>query len=426
MVIRSPQPELLAKMSSVEPLLNGIAVFILATIFLFWDASRAVFVLLSLAALGFLIRYRPQLPREQRFYSWPIIAYVGATCLALAYDGFPDRGANILVSRFFLLLLAIPVASLFYASYDANRNPWSKFLVGAIVLGGLALVDILILGKYRAGAGHNEAAFGFHALAMTSVILASYHRFNRIRFGRIYFLLGLFMGICAMFLSGTRSSWLAGIGVLIVVVIFYLDRYPLYKRILVSIVLIASISVVGMSIPLVQQRVDNMIQIMTPLLKGEDLTDLDSLSARLIGWKAGWRMGKSEIWLGIGPGNVKRTLRAYGREYPELKGAETLNHIHNQFLQTFAMSGIIGLCSLMTLVLCHLWIFTKYLGRHYDNEIRSLALGGFLLLVAYLIYSFSAVPFYGKQYMLMYAFSSATIWGSLLGALRESKPKTDE
>jgi hypothetical protein len=72
------------------------------------------------------------------------------------------------------------------------------------------------------------------------------------------------------------------------------------------------------------------------------------------------------------------------------------------------------------LVICHLWIFIKYLRKGYSLEVRCLALAGLLLLISYLLKSIPGVPFYGKQYLLMYGFSSATIWGSLLGALRES------
>lgn len=184
----SPQSKLRAKLLVIEPYLNAIAVFILATMFLFWDASRAMYVLLSLAALIFVVKYRPQMPSDHRLYSWPIIAYVGATILSLLVNEIPDGGVNRITSRYLLLLIAIPLVSVFYLSFDSKRNVWVKFAVGCMVMGGLALVDILLLDKYRAGGGHNEAAFGFTALAMTSIVIAFYHRFSQVRFGRAVFL----------------------------------------------------------------------------------------------------------------------------------------------------------------------------------------------------------------------------------------------
>ena len=119
----------------IEPFLNALAIFIMATIYLFWDASRAVYVLLSLAALVFLVKYRPKMPSDHRLYSWPIMAYVGATVLSLLVNEIPDGGVNRVVSRYFLLLIAIPLVSVFCLSFDSKRNFWVKFAVGCMVMG---------------------------------------------------------------------------------------------------------------------------------------------------------------------------------------------------------------------------------------------------------------------------------------------------
>ena len=420
MNISSPQPELQAKLSVIEPYLNAIAIFIMATIFLFWDASRAVYVLLSFAALGFLIKYRPQMPSDHRLYSWPIIAYVGATILSLLANEIPDGGINRITSRFLLLLIAIPLVSIFYLSFNPRRNVWVKFVVGCVVIGVLALVDILFLDKYRAGAGHNEVAFGSIALAMTSIVIASYHKFSQIRFGKIVFFLAILMGVCAMVLSGTRTSWIAGIVVVVIAMFFYLDRYSFFRRVLFTLVLIGGIAIVSSSLPVVQERFDEMIDMLTPYATGDEQTKFNSFSHRVEVWKLGWNMGLENKIFGFGPGNTKRVIKDYARQNPHITGLSGINHLHNQFLQTFAMTGLVGLFSFLALVFCHLWIFTKYLRKRYSLEVRCLALAGLLLLVTYLILSIPGVPFYGKQYLMMYGFASATIWGSLLGALHES------
>lgn len=47
-------------------------------------------------------------------------------------------------------------------------------------------------------------------------------------------------------------------------------------------------------------------------------------------------------------------------------------------------------------------------------------------MVVYLIKSLPGVSVYGKHYLMIYGFSSVSIWGCLLGALRESERATDE
>jgi len=421
MSISSPQPELQARLTVIEPYLNAIAIFIMATIFLFWDASRAVYVLFSLAALVFLVKYRSQMPRDHRLYSWPIIAYVGATVLSLLANDIPDGGVNRITSRFLLLLIAIPLVSVYYLSFDSKRNVWMKYAVGCVVMGLLALVDILLLDKSRAGGGHNEVAFGCTALAMTSIVIASFFRFNQVRYGKAIFLLAILMGVCAMVLSGTRTSWVGGGIVLVIAMFFYLDRYSFFRRILLTLVLMSAIAIVSSSLPRVQERFAEGIDMITPYLKGEEQTKYNAFSYRVEVWKLGWQAGLENKIFGFGPGNTKRVINEYARQNPQITGLHSINHIHNQFLQTFAMTGLVGLCSFLALIVCHLWIFTKYLRRQYSLEVRCLALAGLLLLVSYLVQSIPGVPFYGKQYLMMYGFASATIWGCLLGALRESE-----
>ena len=415
-----PQFEPLNRIKTVEPLVNAIAVFILATMFLFWDASRAVYVLFSFAALGFVVKYRPRMPADHRYYSWPIFIYVTATCLSLLFNGMSDSGVNNVVSRHLLLLIAIPLVYVFYFSYDFKRNFWVKFVAGCLVMGGLALFDFSILGKVRAGGGHNEAAFGFTALAMTSIVIASYHRFCRSKFGIAVYFLAILMGVCAMILSGTRTSWLAGFVMLVIAMFFYLDRYSIARRLLFSLMLLSGVVIAGGSIPSVHKRVDSLIDNFTPYVKGAEQTQFNSLRYRVEAWKSGWQIGMENKLFGVGPGNVKRAIDDYAEQNPQVKPLERLSHLHNQFLQTFAMSGLIGLFSLLVLVFSHLWLFAKYLGKRYSPDVRSLALAGFLLLVVYMIKSIPGVPFYGKKYLMMYAFSSAAIWGAMLGALRES------
>ena len=392
----------------------------MATMFLFWDASRAVYVLFSLAALGFVIKYRPRMPADHRFYSWPIIIFVVATCLSLLFNGISDSGINRVVSRYSLLLIAIPLVYVFYFSFNNKRNIWIKFVAGCLVMGGLALYDIFVLGEVRAGGGYNPAQFGFTALAMTSLVIASYHRFCQSKYGRVVYFLAILMGVCAMIFSGTRTSWLAGFVVLVIALFFYLDRYSIPRRLLISLLLLGGVVIAGGSIPTVQDRVNLAIDNFAPYVKGEEQTEFNSLRYRVEAWKAGWQIGMENKLFGVGPGNIKGAIDDYAEQNPQVAALAGLNHIHNQFLQTFAMSGLVGLFSLLVLMASHLCLFAKYLGKRYSTEVRSLALAGFLLLVVYVIKSIPGVPFYGKHYLMMYAFASAAIWGALLGALRDS------
>lgn len=410
----------LRKLLTMEWLLQAASVFILATLFLAWDASRVVYVLLSLFALVYLIRFRPRLPRDQRLYSWPILVFVGATFVSLMYHGFPDSGVNILVSRYFLLLLAIPLVSLFFAGFDSGRNPWTGFIIANLVLAILAMVDILLRDVYLASAGHNSAVFGAVTLAMTSCLLASYHWLRKMKYGTVYYLLGILSGACAMLLSGNRSSWIVALVIIFIAIIFYLDRFKLWKRVVISIIVICCITLLSLSVPLVQKRAEVIGDMVAPYLKGEHQTEYNSLRYRVEAWKVAWNLGMTNKAFGIGPGDLKKSLKAYVKERGDLTALAHLNHAHNQYMQTLAISGMTGLVALVVLIISHLWLFSKYLKKQYSVEVRSFAFAGFLLVIVYLIYGVPAVPFYSKQLLMMYGFASASLWGCLLGALQNS------
>ena len=414
------QTELRARLSRIEPYLNAVAIFIMATFYLFWDVSRAVYVLFALAALGFVLVYRPRMPTEHRLYSWPIIAYFAAACLSVIVHGMPDSGINRIGSVYLLLPIAIPLASLFYLSFDPERNPWFKFVAGSVMMGCLALFDIVVLSEPRAGGEFNPTGFGFLALVTTSLVIASFYSFRKTRIGMTIFIVANLMGVCAIVLSGTRTCWVAGIIVLFIAMFYYLDRYSISRRILVTLALIVGIVAVSSTVPPVQKRIDKLIRMTTPYVTGEEQTRYNSLRYRIELWKLGWKMGMDNKAFGYGPGYTKKEIQDYALQYPRFAELEKLNHLHNQYLQTFAMTGLVGLGSLLVMIGCHFWIFTKYLRKRYSPEVRSLALGGFLMLVSYLVYSIAAIPFSGKNHLLMYGFASATIWGCLLGALRNS------
>ena len=415
-----PRSDSIPGIGAIEPWLNALAIFILATIFLSWDASRGVYVLLSLAALVILIKLRPPMPRDFWLYAWPIIAYVGAAILSVFFNEVTDSAINRIVSRFFLLLLAVPLAGLFCLGYDPKRNIWIGFAIGCIVLGLIAFVETLILDVARARGGYNAAVFGSIALAMTSIVIASYHRLSRMKFGKSLFAGAILMGVCAMLLSGTRTSWIAGIAVLILAMNFYLDRYSLFRRALITLGLIVVIGLAGSTLPIAQKRIEYMIDYITPYVTDAEQPPLNSLSMRVELWKAGWQMGMQDKLFGYGPGITKRKIKNHVKQNPHLRVLMNLSHLHNQFVQSFAMTGLVGLLSLLALFCCHFYLCIKYLGKRYIREVRCLALAGLLLLVIYLIKSIPGVPFFGKYYLMMYGLTSAIIFGSLFGALRES------
>lgn len=400
-----------------EGLLNLAGILILCGPFLYWDASRALYLLTSLFALGYLIRQRIRLPREQLLYSLPIVGFVAAATLSWLVNGTTDSGWNIVTSRYALLLFAIPLVALFFAQYRSQRNHWFKFQAAALVLGCFALYEILVLGQPRAEGDDNAAIFGFAAALVTCVVLVAFPARRDHLNGMVVYLLSVAAGGTAVLLSGTRGAWLAVLVCLAIAANYMLERHSAVQRLLLFGTGLLVLGIITVAVPPVKTRFIDMVEIVSPYFDGSDEIEFSSVRYRVETWRAGWHIGRENLGFGVGPGNYPTQLSAYVAANPRLETLQRMRHAHNQYMQIFATMGLTGLLGLIGLLSAHLLLFARYLSRRYSPEVRRLALAGLLLVITYALLSITGVPLDRKKQIVIYAFSSASLWGCLLGAL---------
>lgn len=402
-----------------EGLLNLTGILILCGPFLYWDLSRALYLLTSLFALAYLIRQGIRLPREHWLYSLPILVFFGAAVVSWLANGMTDSGWNILTSRYALLLLAIPLVSLVFAHYGPRHDQWFKFQAASLVLGGIAFYEILILGHPRAEGDDNAAIFGFVAAMLTGVALAGFRlrgeAWNRIAL----YVLSVSGGGAAVLLSGTRGAWLAAGACLAITGHYMLERYSAVWRALVFGVVILALGVVAAAVPPIKSRIVDMVEIVSPYFDGSEEIAFSSVRYRIETWKAGWHIGSENPLAGVGPGGFRGALAGYVDENPDLDGLQHMRHAHNQYMQAFATMGLPGLLAFAGLLLAHLFLFARYLSGRFPEEVRGFALGGMLLVMTFAVLSMTGVPLDRKKQIVIYGFCSASLWGCLLGAVSQ-------
>ena len=237
--------------------------------------------------------------------------------------------------------------------------------------------------------------------------------------GRKIYFSAIAMGSIAALLSGSRGSWLAILAAVFATIFFYTERYSVTKRIAISIMAIVCVMLASSAIPQVKHRVDLMFNYLSPYVKNEEQSEFNSLRYRIESWRAAFRMGMDSPIVGIGPGNFRSSLEDYVEQYPHLESLQIMKHAHNQYMQTFATTGVPGLIALLALFLAHASLFARYLASKYPLEVRSYALAGLLLVTSFSLLSITGVPFERKKQILFYGFTSASFWGCLLGALRQ-------
>ena len=129
---------------------------------------------------------------------------------------------------------------------------------------------------------------------------------------------------------------------------------------------------------------------------------------RMSMWKSGIAWGFKNPLLGTGPDTIKEMYPYYRRvEYAKLEGGYNLtpDRLHNEYVNTFATTGFLGLIGRYVLVIGTYLILM--LGYLYDNRQKpsfSLLLGalaGFIFYQGQVLFNFGVVATTSLNYMLM-------------------------
>ena len=143
--------------------------------------------------------------------------------------------------------------------------------------------------------------------------------------------------------------------------------------------------------------------------------DTGAIKPRLIIWQASWNMIKEYPVKGVGFDKFNQNLenQISLKMIPKIRinannHSGGFNHAHNQYLDTFAKTGIFGLLILLAYLLCYFTFFIKSLSVSSDKKSFFAILG----LVTIVLYSFNMLThsvFSHHQATLFFIFILATL-----------------
>jgi O-antigen ligase len=178
--------------------------------------------------------------------------------------------------------------------------------------------------------------------AVLAVSLAIFDDTGRWRRLLLWATAGLLVAGCAV--SLVRSS-LLGLLVAIFVIIFLKG-----KRVFVIIPILIIISL--LLVPQVRQRLEETVQLGEG---GISLNLANQYDQRLYIFKSGWEMVCRYPILGVGLQNVA----AEYTHFREKEATQNTPHLHNDFLQITAQSGIVGLGAFLFMITAFFWVLGK-------------------------------------------------------------------
>lgn len=317
-------------------------------------------------------------------------------------------------SRFLFALLV-----LLAFSSGASVRSWGLWLgiaIGAVTAALLASWQFFLQDLPRVtgfvGADH------FGSLAITLGLLSGlgFIRAIALRLSWLYALLcllGVFAGLYAALLSGTRASWGAA-AVVAVLLIFLFSRCVKGKRALMaaggSIVFIGIIWL-GFDIA----TTGRMTQFVHETRNYFGSGDYEgSISIRFDIWRVAFALFLEKPFLGWGQVAYGEQMLQAGEQgvISPFVASIGSSHAHNQILDALVKRGVIGAAVLLTAYLLPLFVFVRCLLRSRELDALLLAAAGLIVVIVTMIYGLAHNPLGSHSGVVMYAF-----WIAILGGL---------
>ncbi|GHA87941.1 O-antigen ligase family protein [Modicisalibacter luteus] len=393
-------------------LYSSVAIFLLGAVALVVPSGYSLGSgLLLLGSFSLLFR-RPSLALRKE--DWLIIAvllaYMAADILEIWLDGQPSRELD-KASRF---LFAIPALLLLLAYPPRAAYMWAGLAVGGFATGSWAVWQKLFEGVTRAEGFTNTINFGNLSMLMGVLCLAGLGWAMAQRYPRLWvgiLLMGALGGVLGSFLSGSRGGW---IGIPFVMLVLY-RAYGSYLSgrwlagILASLFIGAAIVLTTPQLG-VQARITQATDQLVDFVEKGNVHS--SVGVRLKMWHTAIELIPEKPLLGwgeLGYAQARDDLIDQGFVGPWI---ERYGHVHNDFLDAWLKQGILGLLALLALYLVPLKLFAQRL-QSQDLVLRSFAVAGMLLPVAYIDFGLTQVFLAHNSGVMMYAFWLVVLWASM-------------
>ena len=187
---------------------------------------------------------------------------------------------------------------------------------------------------------------------------------------RLLHVLGLLLLIAALALSLTRGVWVAYTGVLLLAGLYGGRRSRLGTAVGVVVCGLLFVTSVGGF----QERARTFF----------DLQAFGNIGRQQI-WRANWDMVQERPLTGWGYGNYKQFRGPFYERYPQYPQTDRYSHAHNNFLQIWVDTGLLGLAAFGWLLWKLLRQGWRAVGAQCGEPLRSLSWGIWLGLVGFLI-----------------------------------------
>jgi len=369
---------LLSTTLSSLPLL-GIAVLPVCLLVL-PDAAEVIYTLVSLTGLFYLLRQGVSANEYRRLFLVSLLPLLFFSVAALSVLVSGDYNAWFRPLKKLAELLTTPfIALLLLRANIAPRYFLLTAKLSALLIFAVALYQFSVLHIPRPGGAISPLPFAHVALLLGCFSLINLPLENTRQ--KLFSLASFSAGYLSVVVSQSRIEWVNAFILIATLLMVWFRSGLLGKRTLLSVTIaILPLTLLSVSVPFVQQRVISAYDHYQGFRDHESWND--SVGQRFIMWRHGLAAAAQKPVFGWGIHRSQQAAVAGIRD-PDIKQTLGEHHnLHNEYVNSLAAKGIVGLASLLALLLVPLSVF---LARSGNRELLVFNAGGILLCVSYVV-----------------------------------------
>lgn len=391
-------------------LYTSLAAFVLCAIALVVPSGYSLGALMLLLGSVALLIKRPALglSRQDVVVMLAMVAYALVGVFEAWWDGQGIRGMD----KPLRFLLAVPSLLLVMAYPPRLSWFWSGIAVGSIGAGSWGVWQKLVEGMARSNGNTNAIQFGNLSMLLGGLCVAALGwaivQPYRKRWG-IFFGFAAILGMVGSLLSGSRGGW---VGIPFVLILLLRAYASLASRVfllatLTSVILLGSVIYAVPEIG-VQERVHQAIEEAQYYVAGN--RSHSSVGVRFEMWRGASHLIAEKPLIGWGENGYTEAMKALAFDGVISDRVASYGHAHNDFIDSFAKRGLIGLVALLAVYLLPMRFFARELSAS-DLSLRATATAGVLLPVMYITFGLTQGFLSHNSGVMMYAFLLAVLWG---------------
>lgn len=301
---------------------------------------------------------------------WPFIIFWAACAISLIFSVYLPRALTVFGFVIFTSLFALMMNQYINTTERLEKIIivlyWSTMVV--CVFGFFQFLgDVVGLPTSLTGLreGYTKAVFGFPRVQAFSIEPLYLGSFLMIPLGvfialflakvpvksisRLKMFILILFSIIILVLTVSRGAYLA-LGVLLVVLFFFMARHFLSPKIIITATL-AGLIAIGAVYWFINKGEDKAYDEFIKHVSVEDFTEGESVQGRLSEFDYALEMSETNPWFGVGIGNYGAAKKPYA-DYSEM---DIWDIVNNQYIELLAETGYIGLGAYVLLTIIVIW-----------------------------------------------------------------------